>query len=584
MGNFGAYDVGVMNPSFDRTTSLQRLRTETFDLVVIGGGVTGAGVALDAASRGLRTALIERDDFSSGTSSKSSKLIHGGLRYLQQGDVKLVYEALAERQHLLENAPHLVTLLPFLIPMFGKGGVIPAKIARLLGAAMWGYDLTGGFRLGKFHQRVDKAEALRYMPTLPPKNLVSGYLYYDAAADDSRIVMALCRTAALHHGAVLANRVAAAGLTRGTNGKVDGVTVRLTDAGDDAEEFTIATRSVVNAAGVWADEVRTIDEGRNPDSMRPAKGVHITVPHHLVRNTIAGVIPVASDRRSIFVVAHGEFTYIGTTDTDYDGPIDDPQCTSEDIDYLLGAINALCTSTITRDDIVGTWAGLRPLVKSASSGRTADLSRGHNIHRSPSGVVTITGGKLTTYRHMAADTVDEIVSTALNGAAPAGAKRSLTAKLRLRGADGFASVATAARSYGVDSATADHLAHRFGGEATAIMALVAEDPSLGEPLVTGLPYLRAEAIFAVRHEMARSVDDVLSRRTRARLYGRADSANAADAVAELIAPELRWTPEQAAASASEFRELCDRERDSAGLDDVLLEVALGHGSPAPLAR
>ncbi|HOT79013.1 MAG TPA: glycerol-3-phosphate dehydrogenase/oxidase [Microthrixaceae bacterium] len=555
--------------AFERATSLDRLRHETFDLVVIGGGVTGAGVALDAASRGLKVALVERDDFSSGTSSKSSKLIHGGLRYLQQGDVKLVYEALAERQRLLTNAPHLVKLLPFLLPMFGKGGVIPAKIARLLGTAMWGYDLTGGFKVGKLHKRVTKSEALEYMPTLPAKNLVSGYLYFDAAADDSRLVVAICRTAALHHGAVMANRVTVTGLTQGAAGNVNGVTVAA-----DGDEFTIATNAVVNAAGVWADRVRTLDEGTDPDSMRPAKGVHLTVPHHLVRNTIAAVIPVPKDRRSVFVVPHGEFTYIGTTDTDYDGSIDDPQCTEDDIDYLLSAINANNVNTITRDDIVGTWAGLRPLVKSASSGRTADLSRGHNIHRSPSGVVTITGGKLTTYRHMAADTVDEVVSEVLGARAPRGAKRSVTKKLRLRGADGYQSVTAAARGYGVTNAVADHLANRFGGEARAVMAMIKDDPTLAEPLVPGLPYVRAEAIFAVRHEMARSVDDVLSRRTRARLYGRADSAAAADAVAELIAPELGWSAAEAAASAAEFRALCEHERDAAGLEDVLLGTAL----------
>lgn len=555
--------------AFDRTTSLDRLRTETFDLVVIGGGVTGAGVALDAAARGLSVALVERDDFSQGTSSKSSKLIHGGLRYLQQGDVQLVYEALAERQRLLKNAPHLVKLLPFLLPMFGKGGVIPAKIARLLGMAMWGYDLTGGYRVGKLHQRVTKQEALEYVPTLPAKNLVSGYLYFDAAADDSRLVVTILRTASLHHGAVIANRCSVVGLTSGAAGNVNGVTVTA-----DGETFTIDTRAVVNAAGVWADQVRTLDEGVDPDSMRPAKGIHISVPHHLVRNSIAAVIPVPKDRRSVFVVPQGEFTYIGTTDTDYDGPLDDPQCTDADIDYLLSAINANNVNTITRADICGTWAGLRPLVKSASSGRTADLSRGHNIVRSASGVVTITGGKLTTYRHMAADTVDEVVRDVLGARAPEGSKRSVTKKLRLRGTDGYSSVAAAARGYGVGHTDAEHLANRYGGEARALMSMIQADPSLGEPLVAGLPYLRAEAVFAARYEMARSVDDVLSRRTRARLYGRADSAAAADAVAELIAPELGWDASTAAASAAEYRALCDHERDAAGLEDVLLASAL----------
>ena len=555
--------------AFNRAESLDTLRTTEFDLVVIGGGVTGAGVALDAASRGLRTALVERDDFASGTSSKSSKLVHGGLRYLQQGEIGLVYEALHERERLLKNAPHLVSVLPFLLPMMGKGGVIPAKIARLLGMMMWGYDLTGGARIGKLHKRITKQEALEYFPTLPPENLVSGYLYYDCAADDARITLTLARTAALHHGAVIANRTSVVDFGRGAGGRVDRVRVEA-----DGEQFDVATKAVVNAAGVWSDEVRALDEGTDPDSIRPAKGVHITIPHRLVRNTIASIIPVTGDRRSVFVVPHGDFTYVGTTDTDYDGPVDDPQCTAEDIDYLLRAINSYCTNEITTADVVGSWAGLRPLVKSASSGRTADLSRGHKLAESSSGVITITGGKLTTYRRMAADTVDKVVADILGPVAPAGATRTVTKKLRFRGAEGHDTVVDAARSFGVDRAAAEHLAGRYGGEARAVMELIRNDPSLVEPLVAGLPYLRAEAVFAVRHEMAGSVDDVLSRRTRARLWARDDSAEAADAVASLIAGELGWTPDDAAASAAAYRGLCEHERTAAHLPSVSLDAAL----------
>ena len=280
---------------FQRQDALRALRTTEFDLVVIGGGITGAGVALDAASRGLRIALIERDDFASGTSSKSSKLVHGGLRYLQQGEIGLVYEALAERQRLLDNAPHLVKVLPFLIPMFGRDGVIPAKISRILGLAMWGYDLTGGYRVGKLHQRVTKDEVLGYFPTLPPDNLVSGYLYYDAGADDARLVLTILRTAAHDHGAIIANQVKASGLRRNVAGGVAGLDVEA-----DGERFTISAKAVVNAAGVWSDDVRMLDEGHHPDSIRPAKGIHIAIPHRLVGATIAAVIPVPKDRRSVF--------------------------------------------------------------------------------------------------------------------------------------------------------------------------------------------------------------------------------------------------------------------------------------------
>ena len=559
--------VAVTRAAFSRTDALARLESETFDLVVIGGGVTGAGGALDAASRGLRTALIERDDFASGTSSKSSKLVHGGLRYLQQGEVRLVYEALAERRRLMRNAPHLVTLMPFLIPMFGRDGVIPAKVARVLGTAMWAYDLTGGFRIGKLHQRLTKVETLEYFPTFPAKNLVSGYLYYDAAADDARLTLTLLRTAAHDHDAVVANGVAAVGIGRNAAGRAERVSVEA-----DGRRFDIATSAVVNAAGVWSDEIRTLDEGRDPDSIRPAKGIHVTVPHHLVGNTIAAVVPVPKDRRSIFVVPHGEFTYIGTTDTDYDGPLDDPQCTAADIDYLLSAINRFCTNAITTDDIVGTWAGLRPLVTSGAPGRTADLSRRHRVEISNSGVISVMGGKLTTYRLMASDAVDAVVAETVGGN-----RKSCTARLKLRGAEGNRTVATAAGGYpAVPPSVVGHLAGRYGGEARALMGLIQTDPTLGEPLVEGLPYLRAEAVFAARFEMARSVDDVLSRRTRARLYGRDDSAAAAAATAELIAPELGWTAEQAEASAEAYRRSCEHERTSADLPPVTLDDAMNH--------
>jgi glycerol-3-phosphate dehydrogenase len=543
--------------SFDRARSLQALADTTFDVLVIGGGITGAGVALDAASRGLRTALVERDDFASGTSSKSSKLVHGGLRYLQNGDVRLVYEALRERQRLRRNAPHLVRLLPFLIPLFSKDGLINPKIARALGSAMWMYDLTGGARIGKLHKRLKRDAAVAHMPTLPAERLAGAYLYYDASADDARLTLTLARTAALAHGAVVANHTAVVGLLHDGAGRVRGATVEADD-GDGPRRFEVAARSVVNAAGVWADDVRALDEGTHPDTIRPAKGIHITVPWEKVRNDIAVVVPVPKDKRSVFVVpwlprGDGTFqlTYVGTTDTDYDGPLHDPQCTPEDVAYLLGAINLAVREPLEPSDVVGTWAGLRPLVKAASSGRTADLSRRHKVSTSASGVVSVTGGKLTTYREMAEDTVDEIVA-GLAGA-PRRAKRCRTRRLPLLGSAGAA------------AGTSPHLAERYGSEARVLQALVDADPALGEPLVPGLPYLRAEAVYAARHEMARSVDDVLARRTRARLQGRDASAAAAADVAGLLAGELGWSPEEAARQAAAYVALVDAERAAPGL-------------------
>jgi glycerol-3-phosphate dehydrogenase len=578
---------GVTAGSFDRAANLERLASTPFDVLVVGGGITGAGVALDAASRGLRTALIERDDYASGTSSKSSKMVHGGLRYLQQGEIGLVYQALHERQRLRHNAPHLVGILPFLLPTLTKGGPIPRKLAWALGQAMWLYDLTGGLRIGKKHEKLSKAEVLEHMPTLKEGKVAGGYLYYDAKADDARLVLTLVRSAVLDHGAAAANGVRLTGLTTGSDGRIDGAEVAVDDPpeGQDAS-FRIAASVVVNAAGVWSDDVRELAEGTHPDSIRPAKGVHISVPWDLVQNDIAAVVPVPGDKRSVFVVpwgfsaddpagGHEQFThtYIGTTDTDYDGPVDDPQCTPEDVEYLLRAINGAIEGTITEADIVGTWAGLRPLVKDAGSERTADLSRRHKVRQSDDGLVTITGGKLTTYREMSEDTVDEVRSL-LPAAALAGTKRSSqTKKLKVHGAAGWEQVVAQASAGPVPDGQLERLVRRYGTDTPDVVALVGQDGTLGEPLVAGQPYLRAEALYAVREEMARSLDDVLSRRTRSRLFARDASADAAEAVATLIGPELGWDDAEQAAQVKAYREAVTAERTAAGLPETTVTQA-----------
>ena len=543
--------------AFDRSDALRQLESTDYDVVVIGGGITGVGCALDAASRGLRVALIERDDFASGTSSKSSKLVHGGIRYLQQGDVRLVYEALAERQILRRNAPHLVKVLPFLIPIFSKKGVVNRKLARAMGSAMWMYDLTGGLRIGKMHKRVSKKQALEWFPTLPADQLMPSYLYYDAEADDARLVVTVARTAALRFGATIVNRTAVVDLHKDANGKVNGVIVNA-----DGRTFTVATKSVVNAAGVWSDDVRALDEGEHPHSIRPAKGVHITVPWSKVRNTVAAVIPVPGDKRSVFVVPWGQFTFVGTTDTDYDGPIDDPQCDDDDVEYLLRALNGSITETVTTEDILGTWAGLRPLVADpAASGRTADLSRRHKVRRSDSGVVTITGGKLTTYREMAADTIDEVLAEVLNADRLTRLRRrSKTKHLKIHGANGYEELMASAESLSpLGGNEVRRLADRYGSDATTVLAIAESDPAMAEPLVPGLSYIRAEAIFAVRYEMASTVDDILSRRTRARLQTRDASADAAADVAALIGPELGWDDDEQARQVADYRSQINEE-------------------------
>ncbi len=558
---------------FDRRSALELLAGEEFDVLVIGGGITGAGVALDAASRGLRTALVEKDDFASGTSSKSSKLIHGGLRYLQQGEYRLVYENLAERQRLLDNAPHLVSPLPFLIPLLGREGVVNRSVARVYRTALWLYDLTGGMRIGRRHEKVSRAQALAHMPNLRADRLAAGFLYWDARADDARLTLAVLRTAVLEHGAVAANHAAVTALTAAPDGTVTGA--RVTPEG--GAPFEIRASVVVNAAGVWSDEVRALDERRNPHSIRPAKGIHITVPERVFPCDIAAVIPVREDHRSIFVVSWGDQVYLGTTDTRWDGPLDDPSCLPEDVDYILSAANAISTQPIGRADITGIWTGLRPLLAPveghhAPSERTADLSRRHTVRTSDGGLVTVTGGKLTTYRKMAEDTVDVVVKRLGRGRLAC-----VTRQLRLVGAGGgvHAPALAGGGPAGAQRSDADrvariarHLAGRYGADTPDVLALVGTGPDLLGPLVEGLEYLRVEALYAVRHEMARTVADVLDRRTRASLRDARAAARAAGEVAALIGPELGWDEERTAAEARAYADRVNTELTTAGLDPV----------------
>jgi glycerol-3-phosphate dehydrogenase len=548
---------------FRRADALRRLADEEFDVLVVGGGITGVGVALDAASRGLRTALVEKGDFASGTSSKSSKMIHGGLRYLQQREFRLVYENLAERQRLLDNAPHLVSPLPFLIPLFGRDGVVSKTVARSYATALWMYDLTGGWRIGERHRDVTKEQALAHLPTLSTDHLVAGFLYFDARADDARLTLAVARTAAFEFGAVVANYTPVVRLTTGADGTANGAVVRPVPD-DETSEFPIRARIVVNASGVWADAVRALDEGRDPHAIRPAKGIHITVPASRLPCDIAAVIPVPKDKRSIFVVSWPEtdLVYLGTTDTDYTGPLDDPACTPEDVDYLLDAANAITTSDLTRADVTGVWAGLRPLLAPPDKGghvseRTADLSRRHTVSTSTHGVVTVTGGKLTTYRKMARDTVDVVVTRL--GESPH-RRRCVTKSLRLMGAT------TKTRDPVTLAQPHARLLRRYGTASSEVLALAHGRPDLLEPIVAGLPYTGAEVLYAAREEMACTLDDVLSRRTRAMIQRAQPTMEAASAVATLIAPDMGWDEAEAREQVARFTEACQKELLTAGLD------------------
>ena len=477
---------------FHRATALRRLGQGTFDVLIIGGGITGAGVALDAAARGLKTALVERRDFASGTSSQSSKLIHGGLRYLQQKDFGLVYEALAERQRLLVNAPHLVSRLPFLIPLFGKDGVVNQSVASTYSTALWLYDLTGGLRIGERHRRLSRAETLADFPALDTSP-AGGRLSVLGRLGRRRPLDADRRP---HGGGPVRRggrqlRACRRAFRHDANDRLCGATL--------ADGTRIEAATVVNATGVWSDELRALADGSGEARLRPAKGIHLTFRAERLRTLTAAVLPVPGDRRTIFVVPWGDFTYVGTTDTDYDGPLDEPQCTAEDVAYVLRALNAAITVPVSGADVVGCWAGLRPLVRQARNARTADLSRRHQVFVSGDGMINVMGGKLTTYRRMAADAVDEVTRQLGRTL-----RRSPTRHLSLLGADRTAALQEpgSADRLGVTEDVLAHLVGRYGSEARTVIAMMEADPELSRPLLDGLPYLRAEAVYAARYEMA----------------------------------------------------------------------------------
>lgn len=548
-------------PAFDRAESVANLREGDFDVVVVGAGATGAGCALDAAQRGLTVALIDKGDFASGTSSKSSKMIHGGLRYLSQRELGLVRENLRERQRLMANAPHLVSPLPFLIPLFGKDGVVSKSVAKGYGTALRLYDLAGGSKIGERHRRIPKEEALRALPSLNVDTLVAGFLYFDARADDARLTLLIAKSAADEFDATVANYVEAIGFDHDDEGEIAGVRCKDVTTG---EAFTIATHGIINATGVWADELARLDEYAGSHRITPAKGVHVSVARQRLPAEVATVLTVPGDHRSVFVVPFddGPFTYIGTTDTAYTGSLDTPQCTAADVQYLLHAVNEWTTAQLTPADVTGVWAGLRPLLSPDNgqqlSERTADLSRRHEVRLSDDGVIHVIGGKLTTYRQMAEDGVDELCRE-LNYRAPCS-----TASLTLWGDPSN-------DPWRPTTEAEWHLFRRYGIHSELIHALTDGDPSLGNPAVEGLPYLRAEMVFAAREEMAVTLVDLLCRRTRAHLMDMRATRRAAPDVAALVAPILGWDDQRRTDEVTAYQALCDAEWAAAGLrpDDLL---------------
>jgi len=545
----------VVVSSFDRSEALHRLASTSYDVVVVGAGMTGAGVALDAAARGLRVALVDAGDIACGTSSKSSKMVHGGLRYLQQREFRLVYENLRERQRLLENAPHLVRVLPFLIPLFGHGGVVSKTVRRGYASALRLYDLTGGWRIGHRYEKLSQPQTLAHVPTLNVERLVAGFLYYDARGDDARVALTLALTAAIELDADVATYVRVEGFVHAEDGRVNAVQCR--DALSGAT-FDVATRSVVNATGVWADELFTMAEREPSHRITPAKGVHVSVPRDRLPVDVAVVLAVPGDRRSIFVVPFEDapFTYVGTTDTPYDGSLERPLCTGEDVAYLLDAVNAATSSQLTIDDVRGVWAGLRPLLAptkdSRPSERTADLSRRHQVSATTDGVVHVTGGKWTTYRQMAEDAVDALAPFVSYLA------KCATKHLTLYGAPRN-------NDEHDDSELARHLASRFGTRAQVILDMVSDDPTLGDRIIEGLNYRRGEFVYSARYEMVVTLRDLLTRRTRAHLEDARATWRAANDVALLVAPELGWSEADVAKEVADYRSLVVEEFSAAGL-------------------
>ena len=525
---------------------------------MVGGGITGCGVALEAVSRGLRTALIEGADLASGTSSRSSKLVHGGLRYLARHELRLVAGALAERQRLLTNAPHLVRPLPFLVPLLGRDGVVPGGVAKAYSTALWTYDLCGGARIGHRHRRVEQAEVLAHQPALRTDRLVAAFVYWDAQADDARLTLAVARTAATL-GAAVATRSPVVGLLTGAGGRVGGVAL--------ADGTEVRARVVVNAGGVWAAQVAGLPGpgDRGAPRLRPAKGVHLSVPAERLPCDWAAVLPVPGEHRTVFVApwdaasadgpaGRGRFSYVGTTDTDYDGDLDHPVCTAADLDWLLGAVNAATGAGLAARDVSSTWAGLRPLVADGNGSRTTDLSRRHRIETSGGGLVSVTGGKLTTYRAMAADTVDAAAEVA-----GLGRRRGSTRRLPLVGAAGWGGIGSEGPLLS-DPPTRRHLQGRYGADAAELDQMCRADPSLAEPLVAGLPYRGVEAVWAVRAELATTLDDVLCRRTRAALLDREATAAAAPRVAGLVGGELGWDPDRQRSEVDRYLAGVEQER------------------------
>jgi glycerol-3-phosphate dehydrogenase len=528
-----------------RRAELSALAATSFDLLVIGGGITGAGIARDAAMRGMAVALVEQRDLASGTSSRSSRLIHGGLRYLEQGQIRLVFEAARERKILLDTASHVVWPLEFLFPIHHGDRVPLWKLA----AGLWVYDLLALFRTGHRHRVLGKRRALEAEPMLRERGLSGAALYADAQCDDARLVIATAR-GAIQYGAQVATWTAARSLIF-ENGRVAGAQVEDTLTGATA---TIRAGTVINAAGPWSDAIRRMEDPAARPLLRTTRGVHIVVPRERIghRHAITFLSPI--DGRVMFILPWGELSYIGTTDTETQEQPEAAEATEADTLYLLRSANARFPGAhLAREDIVSSWAGLRPLVRD-DAGTASDNSREHVIVDGRSRLITVTGGKLTTYRSMAAEAVDHAIRSLPPKRRGGWPSESGTAREPLPGSEArdLAAFRTRGISVGLPADTVEHLLRHYGTESAGIINLGMGNRALFERLDRRHPAIAAEVIHAARRELAQTVEDVLVRRVHL-YYELADhGVAAAPRVAELLAAELDWDAERAASEAARY--------------------------------
>lgn len=546
-----------------RRESLAKFAEETFDLLIIGGGITGAGLALDAALRGLRTALVEKRDFAAGTSSRSTKLIHGGLRYLEHFDFALVREGLRERAILMKIAPHLAEPFPFVIPIYQnsrRNYDRPLKM-RL---GLWLYDLLAAQYNFARHRRLGRDEALRLAPQLDPRGLKGAFLYYDAVTNDSRLVIEVIK-AARECGAEFANYTRVAGFIKNEKGRIAGAHLRDELTGDEIE---CRARIVINATGVWLEETARLNgqtANRLSKTVRPSKGIHLTVSADRLRVSAAWLIPSLTGHRFYFVVPWQGRVNIGTTDTDYKGDKDSPQAEAGEVNDILGAINSYFPAArLEPADVISSWAGLRPLITEPGATTTTDVSRKEEIIETDGGLISIGGGKLTTYRLMAEHGIDLAVDRLRERFNVIANNSASTKSVAVSGGDlsrdELATIAERlSQTENLPMETTQHLVHSYGSDYRRLIELMREDEQLREHLVEGLPQLAVEIVYAARHEMALTLADAMMRRTRLAMVAGADSLRCAAVVADLMARELGWSEEETKRQIAQFADEFERE-------------------------